>query len=205
MSSPERRIRLTEITAVVLAGGRATRMGGTDKGLVEINGMPMCRIVIDALRPQVKEVIVNANRNLHTYRRFGVRVVEDGMSGYLGPLAGFVSAMRVAVTPWIISAPCDCPSVAAHYVDTMRTFDSGEFDVVVATDGDRWQPTFMMARCDLVDDLENFLNSGERKIDRWFTRLRYRLADFSDTPELFTNINTPEEHDRAQKRLGESG
>ncbi len=189
------------VTAVVLAGGRATRMGGQDKGLIEIDGIPMCQIVIDALRPQVAEVVVSANRNLSAYRNFGVRTVEDSLPGYLGPLAGFASAMRAAHTPWIISAPCDCPSVSHDYVARMSAIDSAEIDVVVAGDGRRWQPTFMMARCDLVSSIEEFLAAGERKIDRWFTRLRYRLADFSETPNLFENINTPQEHGRAQRRI----
>ena len=200
MNSLDRKIEKSEITAVVLAGGQATRMGGADKGLIEISGVPMCQAVIEILRPQVARVIVNANRNLETYRGFGVEVVRDSMPGHLGPLAGFASAMKAVETDWLISAPCDCPSVTADYVERMSAIDRGQYDVVVATDGNRWQPTFMMARCELFASIERFLESGERKIDRWFTRLRYILADFSDTPELFTNINTREDHDRVSKQ-----
>ncbi len=194
----DKQVQQSAITGVILAGGRATRMGGIDKGLVKINGVPMCQIVLNALSPQVQEVLINANRNLQEYKNFDVRVVEDQLTGYQGPLAGLLSSMHAASTPWIVSAPCDCPSVTKDYVHRMASFDPNEYDVIVASDGQRMQPTFLMIRCDLTDDLEQFLESGDRKIDRWFMRLRYRLADFSDESELFTNINTPEERDQAQ-------
>lgn len=195
----------SQITGVVLAGGRATRMGGVDKGLIEVGGVPMCLTVVEALRSQVQEVLINANRNIDAYRRFGHQVVQDEFPGYLGPLAGYASAMQAAATPWIVSAPCDCRLVTSDYVRRMSAFDPDRYDVVVARDGARMQPTFMLIRRDLLGDVKDFLESGERKIDRWFMRLRYLQADFSDVPKLFTNINTPEQRDKAQKSFVENG
>ena len=97
------------ITAVVLAGGRATRMGGQDKGLVELAGRPMIAHVLAALAPQVEWILVNANRNLDRYAAFGWPVVRDEDTGFLGPLAGLAAGMRAAATPLVMTSPCDCP------------------------------------------------------------------------------------------------
>ena len=198
-----RNIENSQITGVVLAGGKATRMGGIDKGLVELNGIPMCKVVIDQLDPQVAEVLVNANRNIEVYEGFGVRVVQDQMQGFLGPLAGLFSAMSVAPTPWVITVPCDGPFLNADYVERMM-MASDDFDIVVARDERRLQPTFILSKTYLMDDLEDFLQSGERKIDRWFVKHKWSEADFSDSPDCFLNINTEQDRYNAQLRINQS-
>jgi len=189
------------IAGVVLAGGQARRMGGIDKGLVEISGRPMCEIVIARLAPQVSEVLVNANRNHEIYRTFGERVIADEIEGYLGPLAGIVSAMRATEMPWVITAPCDGPFLNSDYVDRMFRQVSGQVSIVVARDAERLQPTFMLAKTQLMEDLLEFLASGERKIDKWFVKHEYTTADFSDSPECFLNINTAQDRVNAQARM----
>ena len=191
----------TQATGVILAGGQARRMGGIDKGLVELAGVSMCKIVIDLLAPQVAEVLVSANRNIETYRGYGVRVIEDEISGYLGPLAGLASAMRAANTPWVITVPCDGPFLSEVYVARMSAEDDGQIDVVVARDAERLQPTFMMARVELLENLMRFLESGERKIDKWFAMHRFTTADFSDTPDCFLNINSPEDRELVERQM----
>ncbi len=196
-------IENSQITGVVLAGGKATRMGGIDKGLVELNGIPMCKVVIDQLDPQVAEVLVNANRNIEVYEGFGVRVVQDQMQGFLGPLAGLFSAMSVATTPWVVTVPCDGPFLNTDYVKRMM-MASDDVDIVVARDERRLQPTFILSKTRLMDDLEDFLQSGERKIDRWFVKHNWSEADFSDSPDCFLNINTEQDRDNAQLRMNQS-
>ena len=198
-----RNIENSQITGVVLAGGKATRMGGIDKGLVELNGIPMCKVVIDQLDPQVAEVLVNANRNIEVYEGFGVRVVQDQIQGFLGPLAGLFSAMSVATTPWVVTVPCDGPFLNADYVERMM-MTSDDVDIVVARDERRLQPTFILSNTYLMDDLEDFLQSGERKIDRWFVKHKWSEADFSDSPDCFLNINTEQDRDNAQLRMNQS-
>ncbi len=192
-----------QVTGVILAGGQARRMGGMDKGLVPLAGSPMCRIVIDLLLPQVSEVLINANRNLESYGRFGVPVIEDDIQGFLGPLAGLVSAMKVATTPWVITVPCDGPFLNQDYVDRMMAQVDSSIDIVVAKDAERLQPTFMLAKTELYSDLLSFLNAGERKIDKWFVKHRLATADFSDSPDCFLNINTSEDCERAESLMAE--
>ena len=102
-------IDASEITAVVLAGGRGSRMGGVDKGLQNFNGMPLALVTLMRLQSQVGQLMVIANRNLAAYEAFGAPVWPDGLSDYAGPLAGFLTALERCETQWLLTAPCDTP------------------------------------------------------------------------------------------------
>ena len=192
------------VTGVILAGGRATRMGGADKGLVPVNGRPMIAWVIDTLRLQVAEVLINANRNRDRYGEFGSRVIDDGDSEFRGPLAGMLSGMRAARTPWLAIVPCDSPLITSHLVE--RLYDavmaSGS-RIAAAHDGERLQPVCALLACGLVDDLAGYLDDGERKIDRWYARHGYATVDFSDVATSFANINAPDDRRALEVALAE--
>jgi molybdopterin-guanine dinucleotide biosynthesis protein A len=193
------------VTAIVLAGGRATRMGGEDKGLIEIAGRPMIAHVIQAMRPQVHRLLINANRNLEAYARFGCEVVPDLQQGFLGPLAGLATGMAHAGTDYVVTAPCDSPLVAPNLVERLYcACRGGSADIAVAHDGRRLQPVFAMAHRDLAPDLHAWLAAGERKIDRWFARHRVAEVDFSDQTDTFINVNDPQERAALQARLAGS-
>ena len=184
------------VTAGILAGGRATRMGGVDKGLVELGGRPMVEYVIDALRPQTSRVLINANRSFDRYQRYGVTVVRDRQEGFLGPLAGIASMMAVCETEWLLTSPCDSPQVSADLGPRLwREIVRDDAEIAVAHSGERLEPVFALLRCDLCEDLEAYLDSGGRKIDRWYQRHRMAAADFSDRPEMFVNVNTLSDRD----------
>jgi molybdenum cofactor guanylyltransferase len=193
-----------QVTGVILAGGRATRMGGVDKGLVPINGRPMIAWVIDALRPQVAGVMINANRNHQRYGEFGCPVIDDGDSEFRGPLAGMASAMRNAGTPYIAVVPCDSPLLGGKLVERLyaAVVSSGS-PVAVAHDGERLQPVFALLACDLLQDLAGYLDDGQRKIDRWYARHGYESVDFSDMAESFANINAPEDRSVLEESLAQ--
>lgn len=201
MSAVQQGIR-DQVTGVILAGGRAKRMGGVDKGLVPINGRPMIAWVIDALRPQVSEVLINANRNHDRYGEFGSNVVDDGDSEFRGPLAGMASGMRAAQTPWIAVVPCDSPLIHGHLVARLyaAAVASGA-QLAAAHDGERLQPVFALLACDLLPDLAGYLDDGERKIDRWYARQRFESVDFSDVTESFANINAPQDRQALEAAL----
>ena len=193
MTDPDTAIR-DRVTGVILAGGRATRMGGVDKGLVPILGRPMIAWVIDALRPQVSDVVINANRNHDRYREFGCPVVDDGDSDFRGPLAGMVSAMRAAQTPYIAVVPCDSPLIGGELVERLYAEAAlSDSPIAAAHDGERLQPVFALLSCALLDDLAGYLDDGERKIDRWYARHGYVTVDFSDVAASFANINAPDD------------
>ena len=192
-----------DITGVVLAGGRATRWDGRDKGLIQVSGRPMISHVLDALAPQVERVIISANRNLDGYRAFGLPVVTDASRDFLGPLAGIASGLAAARTEWVAIVPCDSPLLAADCVDRLAVAceDDGSTEIAVAHDGERIQPVFALIRRDLLGALDAFLESGERKIDRWYGQQQMQLVDFSDNPDNFLNINRPEDRDLLEARM----
>ncbi len=183
-----------EITGVILAGGRARRMGGADKGLTLLAGRPMLRHVLTALQPQVAQVIINANRNLDAYREFGCSVVSDVVGDYAGPLAGMASGMQSAVTPFVLTAPCDSPLVPGDLAARLfTTLAVNNAEVCVVHDGERTHPVFLMLRRELLGSILAFLDAGERKIDKWFAQHQTALCDFSDQPDVFMNVNHPRE------------
>jgi len=192
-----------DITGVVLAGGRATRWDGRDKGLIQVSGRPMISHVLDALAPQVGQVIINANRNLDEYRAFGLPVVTDASRDFLGPLAGIASGLAAARTEWVAITPCDSPLFAADCVGRLVSAceDDARTDIAVAHDGERIQPVFALIRRGLLEDLDAYLESGGRKIDRWYGQQRMQLVDFSDNLDNFLNINRREDRDMLEARM----
>ena len=196
-----------EVTAVVLAGGRARRMGGEDKGLVEVAGRPMVAHTIDVLRPQTAEVIVNANRNTEAYRAItGCRVIADTVGGFAGPLAGMASALEASATRLVLTAPCDSPLVTEELGPRLHAAMTRHgAEIAVAHDGERMQPVFALIARGLLPALLAFLAAGERKIDTWYATRRAVTADFSDVLDTFLNVNTPHERDRLERRLARRG
>lgn len=194
------------ITAIILAGGRATRMGGTDKGLVELAGRPMIAHVLAVLAPQVERVLINANRNRERYAEFGHPVIADLDDGFLGPLAGLAAGLQAATTPLVLTAPCDCPLLPVDLVARLRTaLAAADAEIAVPFDGERLQPVFALVRRELAGSLAGYLAGGDRKIDRWFAQHRLARADFSDRPETFVNVNDPAERAALELRLAAAG
>jgi len=188
------KIELEDITAVILAGGQGRRMGGQDKGLIEIDGKPLAAVLIEQLQRQGVDIVINANRNHERYRRFGYPVISDQLQDYQGPLAGFASAMAAVDSAWILTLPCDGPLLAHDYVARFVEAAAREqAAVLVADDGERLQPVHALIRVDLLPSLNRFLDSGDRKIDRWYALHDYARVDFSDCADMFRNINTPDD------------
>jgi len=191
-----------DTTGLVLAGGRALRMGGMDKGLVEVAGVPMASWVVRSLRTQVGRILINANRNLDAYAELGFDVVSDASDEYLGPLAGIASGMAAAETEYLVTAPCDSPLVAGDLVARLHEVAAATgSDIVAAHDGERLQPVFALLRCHLRESLQFYLDGGGRKIDRWYRQHRMATADFSDCPENFLNINEPADRTQLEEKL----
>ena len=181
-----------DTAGLILAGGQARRMGGQDKGLIKLNGRAMITYIITAMQPQVHHIMINANRNFAQYREFGHPVIQDDLSGFQGPLAGIASGLVQCETEFIATAPCDGPYLADDFVDRLHVAASEKASKIsVAFDGKRLQPVYALIHKELLPSLFQFLDSGERKIDLWYGQHNYAQADFSDLPDMFTNINTP--------------
>ena len=190
-----------DITAVILAGGQGRRMGGQDKGLIEFDGQPLVAILIDRLEPQISNIMINANRNRERYQAFGYPVVSDKLDDYQGPLAGFACAMNAVDTDFILTLPCDGPLLASDYVTRFIASQAQTgAPICVADDGERLQPVHALIRTDLLSSLNSFLDSGDRKIDRWYAMHDFAHTDFSDCADMFRNINTPSDQASMQAR-----
>lgn len=191
-----------DITGVVLAGGRGSRMGGVDKGLQNHQGMPMALHALLRLSPQVGAVMINANRNLNAYESFGAPVWPDVLPDFAGPLAGFLTGLERAETPWVVTVPCDTPAFPNDLVERLAAAASQEgSDAAMAMALEagvlRAQPVFCLLRVNLLESLTQFTQSGGRKIDAWTQTLKLSRVAF-DAPEAFFNANTPQDLQRMQ-------
>ena len=191
-----------DITAVILAGGKARRMDGEDKGLITLKNRAMIDYIISALRPQADNIIINANRNQKQYGLYGLPVIVDILGDYLGPLVGMATGMHSTDTSYIVTVPCDSPFIPETLVETLyRALHDKQADISVAHDGVRMQPVFALLRCDLLPSLLAYLDEGGRKIDTWYHQHRLAIADFSHSPDTFLNLNTPEDRLTLEDRL----
>jgi molybdopterin-guanine dinucleotide biosynthesis protein A len=191
-------IASSDITGVILAGGRGSRMGGVDKGLQNFNGMPLALHTLMRLGPQVGEVMINANRNLSAYEAFGAPVWPDGLADHAGPLAGFLTGLEQCETQYLVTVPCDSPlfplDLVQRLAEAMEREDA-EIAMAAAIEDDgalRTQPVFCLLRRELMESLVRFTQGGGRKIDAWTATHRTVVVPF-DRPQdarAFANANT---------------
>jgi molybdenum cofactor guanylyltransferase len=178
------------VSGVILAGGRGRRLGGRDKGLVTLQGRPLVEYVIAALAPQVSGIVINANRNISLYERYGYPVVVDVLPDYQGPLAGILAGL-LHVQGDIIVVPCDALWLPPDLVVRLwRALAQGTADVGIAHDGKRLQPLYSLLKRTLNVSLEQHLRQGRHKVEDWMREQRLAIVDFSDIPQGFRNLNT---------------
>lgn len=194
--------RQLSIGAVVLSGGLARRMGGKDKGLIQIADRSMASWVVSAIMPAVNNMVINANRNHDAYAALGCEVVADRHKGHIGPLAGLSAAMHHLTNDYMFMCPCDSPFINVSIVGQLvEACLDNEADVAVAHDGERLQPVFCVVHQRCLASLDAYLESGERKIDRWYATQNNVEVDCSTIKTSFRNINTEEERLAAQHEL----
>lgn len=183
-----------DVTALLLAGGEGSRMGGQDKGWVTVAGRPLVEYVLEVVAPQVGEVVISANRNLERYAAFGWPAVSDEEAGYRGPMAGIVSAARLVVTPYLLTVPCDTPLLPPDLLARLAAaLASGAAEVAVAHDGARRQPVVALLRRELTEAMRTALEAGEGGLGRFYAERHCAVADFSDRAAAFVNVNSPAE------------
>ena len=199
------RISPADITGLILAGGRGSRMGGADKGLQSYNGLPMALHTLTRLQigGSVGQVMINANRNLAAYESFGAAVWPDVLADYAGPLAGFLTGLERCETPYLVTVPCDTPRLPIDLVPRLvRAMQDQDAEIAMAAAPEagaegqlqlRPQPVFCLLRVSLLESLVAFTHEGGRKIDAWTARHNTVLTPFNlpgDDPRAFFNANT---------------
>jgi molybdopterin-guanine dinucleotide biosynthesis protein A len=196
-------IATEDITGVVLAGGRGSRMGGVDKGLQNHLGLPLALHAVMRLQLQVGHTMINANRNLSAYESMGVPVWPDPIAEFPGPLAGLLAALEHCETPYLVTVPCDTPNFPADLVARLAqalTESESEIAMAATREGEtiQVQPVFCLLKTSLIESLVAFLQSGQRKIDKWTAQHRCVEVVFDDAAAFF-NANTPDELRQLQR------
>jgi len=181
-----------EIIGVVLAGGRATRMGGEDKGLQLLKDKPLWQHVADTLAAQVSAMALSANRHIDIYQRSGYPVYQDNLTDYPGPLAGMLSVMQQSQGEWFLFCPCDTPFIPACLAERLVQ-QRGSSSVVWVHDGERDHPTIALMHRSLIPDLQHYLATGERRVMMFMRQAGGHTVGFSDLKPAFVNVNTTED------------
>lgn len=190
--------RKNNITGVVLAGGRGSRMGGVDKGVQPLDLEPLALHALRALKPQCGAILISANRSLEIYAQLGMpfqaKVIVDTFPDFPGPLAGLSAALHAAQTEYVLFVPCDAPFVDPHLAERLfEGLSAEQADIAVAAvvdaAGERnVHPVFALLRTSLVDDLDAFIRAGERKVRAWYARHKAVEVTF-DNERAFYNVN----------------
>lgn len=183
-----------DISAIILSGGRATRMNSIDKGLVLLQQKPLVQHLIERLIPQVDEILINANREIAQYQTFGYTVLQDEIKGFLGPLAGFNIGLKHAKHDYLLTVPCDSPLLPLDLVQRlMVALLKHHADIAVASSDGNTHPVFSLCKKSVLPSLTAYLELGERRVSAWQKSQHYIEVDFSDCGEAFINLNTPDD------------
>lgn len=190
------------ISAVILAGGRGSRLGGEDKGLVKIAGRPMISYVIEALQGQAADIIISANRHLPDYAEFGLPVLKDSVTGYQGPLAGILTALEHCETDYLLTVPCDAPLLADDFAERMlQHLSASNADACVAECHGRRQPVHTLLHTRVRESAEQAVDRNDLAMHSWLKSLNTVSVDFTDSTEQFENLNNEIDRQRLEKLL----
>jgi molybdopterin-guanine dinucleotide biosynthesis protein A len=190
-------ITSADITGLILAGGRGSRMGGVDKGLQEHRGMPLALHALRRLAPQVGRLLINANRNMAAYAAMGAPVWPDEVADFAGPLAGMLAGLAHCETPYLVTVPCDTPNFPHDLVARLaRGLIGADGDMAMAftsEDGElRRQPVFSLMKTSVGTALAAYVAAGQGNVGFWASQQRCAHVVFEDSSAFF-NANTPAE------------
>ena len=182
-----------DISAIILCGGKASRMAGEDKGLVVYRRKPLVQHVIERITPQVDDIVISANRNLDLYRDFSSRVISDTHDGYAGPLAGIASCLSYCKHDRVLVVACDMPLLPENLVDRlMPALVTSQ--IAIACCQQHPQLAFILRR-ELLDSLTDSLQLGDFRLMQWIERHDPGQVQFEDC-DAFTNINSRDDLSR---------
>lgn len=173
-------------TAIVLAGGKGSRMNFEEKAWVTHRGKPLIMHVIDQVKPQVSGILVSRNRLDPRYDDLPFNCMADKNSNFDGPLAGIAACLDGVKTPFTLVVPCDTPNLPEDLVQVLKTNLAGS-DVCIAVDEDRDQPLIMLAKTQCLGTIAAYLQEGGRSVHGWLKRQSLARARFTGTQ--LHNIN----------------
>lgn len=184
--------RYMKTTAVILAGGKSSRMGQGDKAWVEFLGEPLISHVIRRIEPLVDEIIISYNQSEEKFSKLPYRRFRDfdveGEENYLGPLSGINSCIKAISTPLTMVVPCDMPFLPPNLLEILKANLVGH-TMAIANDGVRNQHLVFLIQTSELDTIARYLASGHRSVGGWSESLSPAVAKFDNGVREFENIN----------------
>ena len=182
------------ISAVILAGGKARRMNGADKGLQLLQNKPLISHVIERLQPQVIDISINANRHHKEYAQWGFPVFSDELPDFQGQLSGMLTALEKAKTDFVLFVPCDSPYFPQNLLEKLKSAVKNDRTLIAyAKDKEREHPTFCLMSVQLKEKLCAYLNEGERRLLQFMNKNGAVAVQFDEQEGRFVNFNTLED------------
>jgi molybdopterin-guanine dinucleotide biosynthesis protein A len=178
------------VTALILAGGKGRRMNFQDKGWISYRDKPLIQHAIDIANPQVDNIVISYNQNEAGYASLPYARSTDIEPGYPGPLMGILSCKKLIPAGFIFVLPCDMPDLPPDIVNRLYS-KMGSHDLAVAHDGNRLQPLIFLAKTQLIDSIEHYLEKGNRSVRGWVDSVDYVVVDFASQRAAFWNLNEP--------------
>lgn len=177
-------------------------MGGLDKGLVLFQQKPLVTHVITRLMPQVDEILINANREIETYKRLGYQVLPDEIADFAGPLAGIQLGLKYANHDYVLTAPCDSPLLPLDLTSRLQAaLTEHDAEIAIVSSDGNTHPVFCLCKKSVLPTLNHYLDHGGRKVSEWQQSLNHIYVDFSDCVEAFTNLNTQDDLTNFETKL----
>jgi len=190
-----------DITAVILAGGKASRMEGLDKGLVKLANKALIEYVINTIQQHVDQILISANRNIDQYQQFGFPVISDDKNEYNGPLSGICEALKRCNSKYLLVLPCDCPFIEVDIIEKLyKSAEKNNSDVVLIHDGQFLQPLFSLISKNALPSLEECIAAKNFKVKQWMTEQKHSIIKDNRTM-MFFNINNKNDLESAEKLI----
>ena len=174
-------------SCIILAGGEGKRAQGMDKGLVLYNDRPLIEHVIDAIKNQVDDIVISANRNIEAYDQYTGKVITDSSNNYQGPLAGIAASLPYCKHELVLVVACDMPGLPANLVERLATDIQNKSICIAIVDGHH--QLAMIIKKDLLESIRQRLNNDQLKLIQWVESVAYNTVDFDDIPQAFINLN----------------
>ncbi len=189
-------INLTDITGLLLAGGKGSRFNGCDKGLIEFKNKKLAEHQIEWLVKQLNAIVISANRNLDFYEQFNYPVIADHNTNFDGPLTGILNAFKQCKTDWLFILPVDVPQLPSDllqrmlvYINENKNKNKSENAYFLSSDQRKHYLIALMNKR-VLPDLDNFYNNNFRRVRDFWQLINAKELNINIEEKYFLNINS---------------
>ncbi len=177
-----------QFSCIILAGGEGKRVGGVDKGLIEYKNKALVEHVIDAVKPQIDDLVISANRNAEHYKRYSKKIIADSSKQCLGPLAGISAALPHCCHNHVLVVPCDTPFLPHNIIEQFLS-KRCDADLYIAESNHKLQPVLLIQQ-KLCDSINQALDAGELRLMHWVKTHQPEIIPFQNNAAFKSFNNT---------------